>query len=428
MPPIAAVMTVAACYSAGTLLIWRLGIALKRFERIPLAFLCGAACLHLALFALFAMKIVFKPVLLVLVAGIIGGALLHRSRDRSRNGRTEAAGPKDFLWSDNLPAIGYAMLFAVFTILYLVNAWAPETSPDGAGYHLGFVAQYLRARGFEQITTNMYAGLGEGAELLYAFAFAFGRHSAAALVHFCFAIALAMAMIAYGLRIGKWWVGAGAALLVYASPLVGRVATTAYVDMAAGAVVFAIFYLLEIWDESGNDRVLIAAGLLCGYAYAVKYTAVIIVLYAITFVAWRRWQNGQSIWKPLAAICACAAVMIAPWMIRNWLYLGDQIAPFGAAIFRNPYMHLLTIQEWAADLRRYDLANKWTLPLELTIRGYKVQGLLGPVFLAVPIALFSLRYRAGRRLLLAGCISLLPYFGNIGARFLIPCLPFSLWQ
>ena len=79
---------------------------------------------------------------------------------------------------------------AAFAVLYLATAWAPETSPDGSGYHLGFVARYLRAHAFERVTTDWYAALGEGIEMIYAPAFSIGRHSAAALVHFAFLIAL----------------------------------------------------------------------------------------------------------------------------------------------------------------------------------------------------------------------------------------------
>ena len=66
--------------------------------------------------------------------------------------------------------------------------------------------------------TNMYASLSAGVEMLFVPAFAIGKHSAAALVHYAFLVALAMAMFAYGRRIGKPWVGAAGALLVYASP------------------------------------------------------------------------------------------------------------------------------------------------------------------------------------------------------------------
>ncbi len=430
----AAAMVVCTCYAAGTLLIARLGPSLRRAERFPLAFVLGAACVHLAMFALFALKIAYKPALLALAFGTMAAAVIDRRRasivDRRFasivDRRRIEVEPKKFSWADNLPAAGYAVIFAIFTVLYFVNAWAPEASSDGSGYHLELVARYLRAHGFERITTNMYAGLGQGAEMLYALAFAFGRHSAASLVHFSFAIALVLAMLAYGLRIGRWWVGAGAALLVYLSPVVGRDATTAYVDVVPAAIAFSIFYWLEIWDESRNDRLLIAVGLLAGYAYATKYTAVVMLPYALVFVAWRNFsgRKRKQILKPVLAISACAAVMILPWMIKDWVFLRDPIAPFGASIFRTPYIHVSTISEWEEYLRSYDLPDKRKLPLDLTIHGSLVQGIIGPVFLLAPLALLALRYRAGRRLLLAGVVMLAPYFANIGARFLIPCLPF----
>ena len=51
-------------------------------------------------------------------------------------------------------------------------------------------------------------------------------------------------------------------------------------------------------------------------------------------------------------------------------------------------------------------------------------GVLGPVFLLAPIALLALRRREGRQLLLAAAVFGSTYLGNIGARFLIPPLPF----
>src|SRR5215475_709948 len=58
-----AALTVAACYASGVLLISRLGLTLKRPEQPPLAFIVGAACLHLAVFALLALHIAYWPVL-----------------------------------------------------------------------------------------------------------------------------------------------------------------------------------------------------------------------------------------------------------------------------------------------------------------------------------------------------------------------------
>jgi len=300
-----------------------------------------------------------------------------------------------------------------------INAWAPETSADGSGYHLEIVAHYLRARGFQGLPTNMYSALGQGIELLYVPSVAFGGFSSAALVHFAFWIALAWLIFAYGLRLGKPWAGAAAALLVSLSPVAARDGSTAYIDVATAAVVFAVFYWLEVWDGSRDGRLLLPIGLLGGYAYAAKYTAAVILLYALAFVGFRARRL-----RPALTVAALAALVIAPWMLKDWIYFHNPVAPFADEIFPNPYIHPAVEQQWAESLRRYGLPKLASLPVQVTVRGDYTQGIVGPVFLLSPLALLALRRSAGRRLLAAGSLLLAAYFGNIGARFLIPALPF----
>ncbi|MBV8846381.1 MAG: glycosyltransferase family 39 protein [Bryobacterales bacterium] len=403
-------LTSAACYSAGALLLDRLSLKLRRPERLPLAFVLGAACLHLAIFVVLTLQIAYWPVLVALLLAVIGLAV--------KAGSWRLSGEPAEPLPTRLKMV-CAAVFAPFFVLSFFHALAPESSPDGAGYHLGFVAQYLREHGFQPITTNMYAALSAGVDLLFVPAFAIGRHSAGALVHFTFLVALALLVFAYGRRLSKPWAGAAAAFFVFASPVVGMDGSSAYIDAAVAAIVFSVFYLLEIWEESRDNSVLIAIGLLSGYAYAAKYTAFVIVVYAAGFILWR----ARSI-RPLFEISAWAALMIAPWLIKNWIVYQNPIAPFANQIFRNPYFHISAIDGWAEYLRRYAMPDLRVLPLEVTLRGAKTQGLIGPVFLALPVALLSLRFRAGRRLLVAGAILMSTYFANIGARFLIPPLPF----
>jgi hypothetical protein len=401
---VGALATVAACYAVGAFLIDRVGAELRRMERFALAFILGAACLHLLIFAVLALKIAYWPVVVGLL--VVGPLAYARG--------SEAPIPS----RDRQGAVAL-LLFLPFTVLYVFHAWAPESSPDGSGYHLGLVARYVEAHGFERITTNMYASLSEGVEMLFVPAYMIGRHSAAALVHLAFAIALALAMFAYGRRIGKPWVGAAAALVTYASPVVGIDASSAYNDVALAAVAFAAFYWLQIWDDVRQDVLLIPVGLLCGYAYAVKYTGFVMLPLAMVFVAYRSRR-----WKALALVTACSLPMIAPWMIKDWIYVDNPVAPLANRIFRNPYVHVLAEEAWTRNQRRYEVEDKWTLPIEVTVRGEKTEGLIGPVFLLAPLALLSLRERAGRRLLAVGVLLLATYFANIGTRFLIPCLPF----
>ena len=63
--------------------------------------------------------------------------------------------------------------------------------------------------------------------------------------------------------------------------MVGIDGISAYVDVSAACAVFGVFYLLEIWDKERIPALLIAAGLLAGFAYAAKYTAGLAVPYAV---------------------------------------------------------------------------------------------------------------------------------------------------
>src|SRR5207249_1776434 len=134
--------------------------------------------------------------------------------------------------------------------------------------------RYMHAHGFVRITTNMYANLSQGVEMLFLFAFAFGRHSAAALTHFPFLVALPLAMLSYARRFGFTVAGVCGALLVFASPVVGIDGTVAYNDVATACIVFTVFYLTSIWAaEESSSGLLAPIGLVAGFGYAAKYTA-----------------------------------------------------------------------------------------------------------------------------------------------------------
>jgi len=408
-----AAFTVAACYGLGAVLAARLGARLRRDEKFPLAFVLGAAVLHLAIFAVMALHVAYRPVLIVLLAACVSAALVTGDWRLPANlAQRETPLPRPIRYL-------FSVIAAAFTVLYLFNAWAPEISPDGASYHLNLVQLYLKAHGFKPVLTNVYSTLSGGVDVLFVPAFAIGRHSAAALTHFAFLIALALAVLSYGRRIGQPLAGAAAALLVYLSPIVGIDGTSAYIDVATAAIVFSVFYWVQIWDSQREGRILIAIGLLAGYCYAAKYTAFVMLFYAVGFVFWRTRRMG-----PAVVVAACSLVMAAPWIVKDWIFVGNPVAPFANRFFQNPNIHVSFERGWSAYLRNYGLKNLWALPLEVTVRGGPLGGLLGPVFLAAPLALLALRSPKGRRLLAPCALLLVTYFGNVGTRFLIPALPF----
>jgi hypothetical protein len=404
----------AASLCIGLIVFRRLAIQLERIESFSLAFVVGSACFSQVIFVLASIHLL-RASALIAIAPFAAAIALGVNR---RNPSSAQLLPIPRLWK-----WFSALLFGSFAVVYLVNAMAPEMSPDGAAYHLPFVARYLTLHGFERVPWNFYASLSQGIELLFLPAVSLGGHSSAALVHFLFLLDLPLLMICYGRRFGFPIPAIVAAFLVFASPLMGWDGTAAYVDVAAATVLFALFYLLQVWNIGREWSFLIPIGILAGFSYAVKYSAGIAVPYAVGFVSWQLLRRRKPILRSILTVTAIAAVFVLPWMLKNGVQTGNPFAPFANHLFPNPYVHVSFEQEYRANLRHYHLTNWLSAPWELAVKGERLQGFFGPIFLLMPLALISLRRPAGRRLLLAGIVFALPWMLNISSRFLIPALP-----
>ncbi len=404
-----AALTIAACWSAGALLLRRLQLPLHREEQPIFAFLLGSSAVSLIVFFLGIARLFYPAVLLALAAALILAAVRLRI-------------PR---WSP-LPSLpqpwGYAFLavFLFFGANYFLNALRPEISPDGSVYHLGLVARYLREHRIPAITDNLYDSLPKGLEMLFVVAYAFGRHSAAALVHFAFLIATSLAVLNFGRRIGQPVAGMAASLCFFLSPLVALDGTTAYNDVALAGTLFGVFYLLEIWRTDRRPALLAASGFLAGFAFAIKYTGIVGALFAVLYVVW---HTRRQAWVALALFAAAALVPALPYPAKNWIVTGNPVAPFLNRWFPNPHMHVSAEVAARERMRNYPgLASRREIPAELALRGAVLEGHIGPLFLLAPVAVLALRSPLGRRTLAAAIVFALPFAGNVGARFLLPAL------
>lgn len=401
-------LTVATCWWLGGLLLTALRVRLRPSELHVFRFLGGAAVLSSVVFALMAARLYYKGT--ALAVAILAALAAWRWACPAIDDRPFPPLPRHWRWL-------FGLAYAGFGALYLIHALPPEASPDGSNYHLGLVARYVRERGFPGITTNMYASLSQGLEMLFAFAFVWGRHAAASLVHLSFLLAAPWLVLNYGRRVGEPVMGALGAILFFAAPVVGQAGTIAYNDVAAAANCFAVFALVQLWDETRHRGTLALAGLLAGFCFAIKYTAFVAVVYAALFILWRA---RSAALRPLLLMLLSAAIPALPWLVKNAVTVGNPIAPFGNRLFPNPHVHASFEETYRRDMARWGGLTLRDIPLEVTIGGQDAQGVFGPVFLLSPLALFALRYRAGRHLVPAALLFLLPYPSNLGTRFLLP--------
>jgi hypothetical protein len=410
--------------AAGHLLFRALRIRLRSYESGFLSFVAGASIFSNVVFLLAATGTFYTYVLAAVGAAILAAWCAARWRTRPVTGPPEDAGKTDLSRAWRLT---FWVPYTLFGLMYVIAAMAPETSADGGGgYHLGLVARYYDHRGFMPIRTSMYSGFSAGIEMLFLAAFAFGRHSAAALTHLLFLLTLPFGMIACCRRAGKPRAGVIGGLLLFMAPVVAKDATCAYVDVATAAVAFGAFCLFEIWREENQTGALVGVGLLAGFCYACKFTggmAIVVAVAAVAATGFARRAGALVICRQAALVGSAALAMAVPWVVRDMVIFGNPFFPFLNALFPNPWQYPMIEAALRRIFEHMSDVQLWQIPFQVTTGG-KLAGITGPVFLLTPLAVLSARSRFGRHLLIAVLAFSVTYFANIGARFLIPALPF----
>jgi hypothetical protein len=302
-----------------------------------------------------------------------------------------------------------------YGVLYLVHALTPEIQPDGYTYHLGLVAEWLRVGGIPD-RVGFYEAMPQVAEFLFLPAFALAGAPAAKLVHLASLGGAVWLMVWLAGRLGKQPVcyepaaGIAAAVLFACSPVVGIDASSAYND------VMLAFFALAVLAALMSGRSFLA-GVLAGLCYGVKMTGGVFGLAGLAYLM------SRKEWKRAVIFSAAAALLASPWLIRNAVWIGNPVAPLYNNLFPNPHFHPSTEAALLEQLRNYRVPPV-QLPLEVTIRGERTAGLVGPVFLLAPLALLAFRRREARPALIFAACGLVPWLLNAGTRFLIPALPF----
>ncbi len=411
-----AIFTAVVSLALGLCILRKLAVSLTRLEEYVFGFLTGGAALSLAVFLLTAVHLAYIAVFVSLGAASIA-IWMSRRRDPHKAAFTARAFPKGWFFFAVVLCLPYAEL-------YLCRALGPEYSPDGVTYHLALVARYLREHHFPIITTDFYASFPEALEMLFLFAFSIGRHSAAASTHLLFLFATAAALIGFGLRFDAPKAGIAAAALFFLAPIVGWDASVSYVDVAEAGACFAMFYALEIWRQSDDRGMLAVAGIMAGFAGAIKYPGFIATPFSMVVVLWHL-RRRRAEWKRcLPLLLLPVILLVAPWLIKNVIEVRNPVSPFANRLFPNPYVHIAFEDEYRDGLSHQGHVTWPEIPMEVAVHGERLQGLYGPFFLLAPLGLFALRWPAGRRVLAAGLVFALTYPANLGSRFLMPAIPF----
>lgn len=253
-----ALFTLATAWALGAVILRKLAPSLHRLEQRLLGIIVGSACLSAIVFPLCMVGIARKGA--YLIVGLLAGILLFWS------GAHRVSGDKPIQPLPRAVQGLFVVTFGALTVLYVFNAAAPEIFPGDTTRHL---SQVDRSHGFHPDAT-----LSERAQLLLLPAFAFGRHAGAESVILGGLASLSLLVSCYGRRIGYPVAGLAAALLTYAAPAICRHFSVANIDVIGAAAVFALFYLLRLWDRQQALPLSVSIGILAGYCLIAKQTAI----------------------------------------------------------------------------------------------------------------------------------------------------------
>ncbi len=303
----------------------------------------------------------------------------------------------------------------------LLSGFSPPHISDELIYHLGTARWYLW-HGKCVLQPGMFnAAMPQMDTMLYGAPVAFGLLYGVKWIHW-----VAGGLTAWGLhrllreqRPELRWI----ALLAFGTmPTVWVMAGRAFSDLfvcayAAGALIAA----RRAREARGSSQFAHAllAGVCIGLAGGYKYTGLLLGLLLLPFLPWRT----------LAAAGGAAALVMAPWFVKNWIWLGNPVYPYFLGGLDWDSLKAWRRQKMLMEgeiTMREQLARIPSLPWNLSVHNLRggPDSSIGPLF-TMGIALLFCTTSAREALAMAGFF--LPcVLGSAGIRYLLPLLPLTL--
>lgn len=327
---------------AGHLVLYRsLARYLKPNEYLWVATTCGLLLFTGAVFALGVIHLFTLPAVIAVIGLVWGSIFTEWTRRRHHVGylmntviTTHGCFRKLFRLAPRLT--GMTLFIAAVAFL---GCLTPEVRGDPIIYHITEAWLYVLAKGHIEIKSSALTYIPQNQQLIYALGLCLGSDSLAKLLHWLPGVLLLLGTFSLARRLGVSRRHATAAGFILATcPVWFYLATTTYIDLAVGNYLLAALFLILLSTEGFFDRWTNEAsthavwgGVFTGAALGCKYTAGVVgyAPIALPFLWWSRRSTGS--WKQAGAMVArysfIAFLVFLPWLVRNWWWTGNPLAP-----------------------------------------------------------------------------------------------------
>lgn len=294
-------------------------------------------------------------------------------------------------------------LFALILILPLM-ASVPPTSRDELVHHLAIPKLYLKHGGIYEIPELEFSYYPMNVDMLYLGSLFLGSDILPKYLHLGFALFVSLLLYRHLASRLPQWLSVAGPLLFLSTPVVAKLATTAYVDLGLTFFTFASIILCLRWISPDNNHgqwLLFLAGCSAGLAAGTKYSCILVIIILgviLPLFAPRQTHRRQfAQLYPALLFFAGAALTFSPWLIRNYLWTENPLYPLFQSVF-NPgdalglYAHRSPILERKLAFNE-SLFETILLPIRIFFQGQDnnpqfFDGRLNPFLLFLPIAAF----------------------------------------
>jgi hypothetical protein len=231
-------------------------------------------------------------------------------------------------------------IVAFLAVLNFVGAIGPDIGFDSVWYHLPVPQIYIQNHRLVEIPYMFPSYFPKGVEMVFCLGLLLGGQVTAKLFSFGFGLIIAAAIFAFGQHIVSPKASLLAATLFYTAPLVGFLATTAYVDLGWTLFTFLGVCAVSRWWLTQERAWITVAGLMCGFALASKTLGLLIIVplaFAMFLVG--LWVHKKGLKNPVKVIIrflVLTGLVGAPWYVLTNLWTGNPVFPFLNAIFKSP--------------------------------------------------------------------------------------------
>jgi len=237
-----------------------------------------------------------------------------------------------------------AIMLIVATVIGIsVLAYTPPVSRDALDHHLALPKLYLKQGAIFELPDRVFSYYPMNLDLLYLIPLYLGNDILAKYIHFGFALMTALLIFGFlKKRIGGGF-GLFGALIFLSTPVVIKLATTAYVDL--GLAFFSTAALLSLlrWRaQNFKLRYLIVASIWCGLALGTKYQGLIVffILTNLSLLLFMRstrpgHNNLTRVLKVFLLFTGLSLLIFSPWMYRNVLWKNNPVYPLFNSFFQS---------------------------------------------------------------------------------------------